>query len=130
MATLKQGDSYLLQQRGYDPNIGAAGLIGFFGGKIEQDESPLAAVCREISEETTLVLDADRGRYLGSVVVPSDMYKQPIEVHASVFGFNVDPVIRAVAKEGDMITMSAEELRAADARLTPATLAWLKQSNG
>jgi 8-oxo-dGTP pyrophosphatase MutT (NUDIX family) len=37
----------------------SANMIGFFGGSIEQGESPEAAMLREISEETNLQLTSD-----------------------------------------------------------------------
>ena len=126
MAALKQGDSYLLQLRGYDPHIGAAGLIGFFGGKLEAGETPLMAVCREIGEETSLVLDPAQGTELGVVEVSSDMYNQMIEVHATVFQFSVDEAIQVVAKEGELVSMTRQALTGQTDRLTPATKAWLE----
>lgn len=125
MAVLRQGDSFMMQQRGFDKNIGAAGMIGFFGGKLEPGESPLQAVCREIGEETSLVLDPETGTFQGEVDVPSDMYNQTIKVHANVFDFAVPEGIEATASDGDLILMTAQELAEARSRLTPATAAWL-----
>ncbi|MFJ6085166.1 phage portal protein [Streptomyces sp. NPDC092369] len=46
----------LMLQRGLDPADPAAGSWEFPGGHLEEDETPLAAACREWSEETGIVL--------------------------------------------------------------------------
>ena len=46
----------LLEQRGTDAAV-AAGRLTCFGGKREPDESPLAAICRELREELGVTVD-------------------------------------------------------------------------
>lgn len=60
MCLIRQEDHYLLQHRLGDAMIGAAGLIGCFGGKIEDNETPEQAVCRELYEADESVQE---GRY-------------------------------------------------------------------
>lgn len=123
MALLRQGDRYLLQLRGAIPSIGAAGLIGCFGGKIEEDkdEDELAAACREVAEETTAVVNRADGKYIGPVDVISDMKGEAVAVHAEVFAFTLPEDEKVEAREGEMVRMSEAELRANQDRLTPAT---------
>lgn len=87
IAVLQQGEHYLLQLRNGGPQIGAAGLLGFFGGKLEPPETPLAAICRELCEETNLRPEAHQMRALGHVKVISDHRLEPVAVHAHVFQF-------------------------------------------
>lgn len=126
MAALRQGDTYLLQLRNGDPAIGAVGLIGFYGGKIKAGEPVIRAVCREIGEETTLVLDPSLGREAGTVIVDSDMKGRAIRVQAHVIEFEVEKELAVESREGELVRMTEEELRQYSARLTPATLEYFK----
>ena len=121
MAALRQGDEYLLQHRNGDPSIGAAGLIGFYGGKIEDGEQVITAVCREIAEETSLILDPSLGREAGEVIVESDMKGQIVRVRAQVVEFVVEPGLAVESREGELVRMTKDQLRANRDRLTPAT---------
>lgn len=51
----KDGSKYLLQRRNHKTNLFPGGL-GFFGGHIEEDESPEDCIRRELEEETSLDL--------------------------------------------------------------------------
>lgn len=48
----------LLSQRPEGKNL--AGFWEYPGGKIEQDESPQEALCRELKEELNIIIDPDR----------------------------------------------------------------------
>lgn len=52
--------AYLLQHRDANPEIFFPDHWTFFGGAVEDDELPLAALVRELSEEIELVLDRSR----------------------------------------------------------------------
>ena len=54
---LHRGRSVLLQLRGSEPDVYAAGRWGIFGGHIEAGESPEDAALREMSEELGLHLE-------------------------------------------------------------------------
>src|SRR5687767_6010269 len=82
---IKKGETYLLQLRPDVPTIGAAGLIGAFGGRIEPGESPVEAVCRELHEETSLKPSTEDFSYLGTVNVTAYKQQQPLQVSANVF---------------------------------------------
>ena len=73
LGLIEQGDEYILQLRDMnDPNAITAGLIGCFGGKQQPDETPRAAVARELSEETSLTARPDEWQLLGKVEVSSE----------------------------------------------------------
>jgi 8-oxo-dGTP pyrophosphatase MutT (NUDIX family) len=121
MALIKQDDEYLLQHRTGPAAIGAAGLIGCFGGKIEESEKTEAALLREISEETTLSPKIEDLEYFDSVNVESDWQGQPIKVKADVFSIAIDASAKIDAKEGQMVKMSLQEAKSRLDDLTPAT---------
>ncbi|MBD3880551.1 NUDIX hydrolase [Phormidium tenue FACHB-886] len=51
IAILHQNDSFLMQLREEKPNIAYPGCWAFFGGHLEPDELPAAAMRRELLEE-------------------------------------------------------------------------------
>lgn len=124
---ITQGDNYFMQHRIGDPGIGAAGRIGFFGGKIENETAERAA-CREIAEETTLVLPNTAPlKVLCEVVVASDYKNKPVTVNMTFFGFELPRNETMQAKEGQMVTMTKQEAMAQLNRLTPATRAYFEK---
>lgn len=68
---------YFLQRRDKDPAKGAAGLIGSFGGKIEANETAIMAAKRELEEETSLIIQQQRLKKLGTTTVISDYRLRP-----------------------------------------------------
>lgn len=58
-------EKYVLQLRDDKPNIPAPGLWSLFGGMKKANETPLAAIRREISEE--LSIEPSKYQYLGFV---------------------------------------------------------------
>jgi 8-oxo-dGTP pyrophosphatase MutT (NUDIX family) len=124
---ITQGASYIMQHRTGDPGIGAAGRIGFFGGKIENETAEMAAR-REIAEETTLVLpDNQPLEWLYEVVVASDYKNEPISINMTFFGFELPSFETIQAKEGRMVVMTKQEAVAQPGRLTPATRAYFEK---
>lgn len=120
MGLLKQGNTYLLQLRNGKKQAGGLGLIGCFGGQIEADEDALTAVCREVAEESSFAPHKSQAQYFGEVNVTSERHDQPITVHAKIYLFELDSSVKVAAKEGELVTMTADELRTSYARLTPA----------
>ena len=124
---ITRGDNYFMQYRSGDPSIGAAGLIGFFGGKVE-NETTEAAARREIAEETTLNLSSSTTLdKLCEVTVSSDYKNEPITIHMTFFGFELLPGETIQAKEGQMISMTKQEAITQLSRLTPATRAYFEK---
>ena len=121
LGVICQGSSYLLQLRGDDPMIGAAGRIGAFGGKLEQGETAAEAVCRELAEETSLLPSVKDLKYLGEFDVVSDHRLENVTVHATVFCLELDASAKIHAKEGSVVTITREEALEQAERLTPAT---------
>ncbi|HSX31569.1 MAG TPA: NUDIX domain-containing protein [Candidatus Saccharimonadales bacterium] len=127
IAILRQGNLYLLQQRSGEAEIGAAGLAGWFGGKIDGAEGALRAIVREIGEETNLLLAPESFRYMGTVEVDSDMKLQPVRIVAQVFAADVPSGKTVLAKEGALVAMTREEMHANLHTLTPATRAAIER---
>jgi 8-oxo-dGTP pyrophosphatase MutT (NUDIX family) len=121
MALIKQNGEYLLQHRTGPAAIGAAGLIGCFGGKIEGSEQIEAALLREISEETTLSPTIDDLEYFDTVNVESDWRSAPVKVKADIFSIAIDSSAKVEAKEGQMVKMTLKEAKSRLDELTPAT---------
>lgn len=129
LAVLKQGDNYLLQKRGNIKKIGGANLMGWFGGKIE-DETPLEAICREVAEETTYAPIPKEAKYLGEVDVTSDHNLEDVVVNAQVFEFIIDPKTKVEAKEGELATVTHDEAMKQLEQMTTGTAATFRQLLG
>lgn len=124
---ITEGDTYILQQREGDPARGAAGLIGAFGGKIETNETPVEAVCRELGEETSLRPLTEDFEYLGDVEVISDRDHEPVQIMARVFRLLLAPETEIRAFDGELVRISAAEVQHNIPKLTPATQAAFEQ---
>jgi ADP-ribose pyrophosphatase YjhB (NUDIX family) len=123
---IRRGDTFLLQFRDGDPKIGAVNLIGCFGGKIETGETPETAVCRELTEETTLNIAPEDIEKLGQVKVVSDHQLEQVSVTADVFMIKTDDVdVRA--REGKLIELGLEEIEGKLPEMTPGTRAAFKK---
>ncbi len=109
IGVIVQNGAYLLQQRGADPKIGAAGKIGAFGGKIEEGETPEQAVCRELAEETSLAIAVDQAKLVASYTVVADHKLEPVEVHIEAFEIEISGSETVSAVEGEVVRLSAGE---------------------
>jgi 8-oxo-dGTP pyrophosphatase MutT (NUDIX family) len=127
MGVIQQGEHYLLQLRNGEAKIGAAGLIGFFGGKIEPDEDPAKAICRELGEETNLSPKTHEVRLLGNVKVTSDHKLEPVEVYAHIFHIPIDPNIIVEALEGELVKLGLAEALEKLHLMTPGTRAYFEE---
>ncbi len=54
LTILRMSDHFFFQHRDDKPGIASPGLFSGFGGAIENDETPLQAAKRELTEETSL----------------------------------------------------------------------------
>lgn len=111
-----------MQLRGENPMIGASGLVGCFGGKVE-NETPGQAISREINEETDLVTTEADFTPVGIVEVVSDHRMEPIKVHASVFTMSIrkDQVFKA--NEGTTVALPSSKISEQLHKMTPGTRA-------
>jgi 8-oxo-dGTP pyrophosphatase MutT (NUDIX family) len=120
---IEQDGKWHLQLRDGDPKIGCVGLIGGFGGKIEEGEDPLLAICRELSEETSLTPSADEFKKLGIVEVISEYQFQQIPVLAHTYHLFVEPSQIIDAREGELIAFPKAHADNHLDRMTPGTRA-------
>jgi 8-oxo-dGTP pyrophosphatase MutT (NUDIX family) len=127
MVIIEQGGLYHLEFRNGPKRIGAAGLVGCFGGKIEQGEEPLRAICREVKEETNLnPVEADFVR-LGEVDVIADNNLEPVKIHATVYKLILSKGIDVEAHEGRLVSLTESEAKRKVATMTPGTQAAFNQ---
>ena len=120
---IQQGDKYLLQLRNGDPKIGGAGLVGCFGGKINEGEEPLATFCREIFEEMSLQPKPNEVKKLGIVNVESDHQLEAVKVTGHVFHWEYKESNRPAIAEGELIEMTLDEALNSLDKLTTGTRA-------
>ena len=123
LVLLQQAGVYHLQLRNGAQQSGALGFIGGFGGKIEPGETPGQAACRETEEESNVVLAESDLERLGEVNVSSEKHGQPSIVHATIYRAQIPADKVVEAREGELITMSLEQIRANTDRLSPAVTA-------
>lgn len=123
MAVIEQNGTFHLQYRNGDKKIGAAGLVGCFGGKIEQNESNLEAVCREVAEETNLTPIIDDMHNIGKVDVMSDNNLKPVAIEGHIFRYMIDKNVIVQAKEGILMSYTLDQVRENLDKMTSGTKA-------
>jgi 8-oxo-dGTP pyrophosphatase MutT (NUDIX family) len=121
LAMLRQGDDYLLQQRGNIPEIGGAGLIGCFGGKIESNETPAHAVAREVKEEVSIDIETLIFQRIGRVKVISDHKLEAVSVTAEVYLAQVPTDANVSAKEGELVRLPLDQIQSQMSFMTTGT---------
>lgn len=127
MGLVVQGDRYHLQLRNGAKQVGALDLIGCFGGKVEPDETHEQAICRELIEESNISVTPSEIEYVGSVDVQSDRHGIPVAVHSKIYKVTLPLDFRVKANEGELITLTDQEVRSSLHKLTPATRACFEQ---
>ncbi|NJO35671.1 MAG: NUDIX domain-containing protein [Rhodospirillales bacterium] len=77
------------------------------GGKIEEGESPVSALRRELNEEIGLAISDDEARHLGTFLAPAANEPNHI-VEAEVFYIRVshNPIIRSEIEEAVWVSRS------------------------
>jgi 8-oxo-dGTP pyrophosphatase MutT (NUDIX family) len=123
LCLIEQEGKYLMQLRDGDPKIGGAGLIGCFGGKIEDGETPAQAARREMGEETNHRPEEHQLLYVGEVNVVSDHKLEPVQVRAHIHKVVVDAATEIEAIEGKLVSMTLDEVRSSLDKLTTGTRA-------
>ena len=127
LGLIEQGDSYLLQLRGENPMIGGAGLIGCFGGKLEEGEQPRTAICREIGEETSHQASEEDFIPLGTVEVISDHKMETVKVFGHVFHIKLPDHVHLEAREGELVSLAKAEAHTFLDKMTTGTRACFEQ---
>lgn len=127
VAIIKQEGLYHLQFRNGPKEIGAAGMIGCFGGKIDPGETPLHAITREVAEETNLTPTEDDFEYLGKVSVLSDNDLKPVKIRGRVFKYDVLPGVIIEAREGSLVSLDPQRIKVELDTMTPGTRAAFEQ---
>ncbi|HSX18204.1 MAG TPA: NUDIX domain-containing protein [Candidatus Saccharimonadales bacterium] len=120
---IQQDDKFLLQLRNGEAKIGGAGLIGCFGGKIDDGEDPLVTFCREVLEEASLNPKPHEVKKLGVVNVESDHMLEPVKVTGHVFHWQLKDRTKPKIKEGELVLMTRDEAMANLDKLTTGTRA-------
>lgn len=123
MSLIEQGGNYLLQLRAGDPKIGAVGLIGCYGGQIEDGEQPLQTVCRELAEETTLTPALEDFEEVGLIRVISDHNLEPVKIKAHLFRIAISEDVRIGSNDGVLVSFTMNEAGQRLNEMTPATRA-------
>ncbi len=127
MALIEQGDSYLLQRRGSNPQIGGAGLLGCFGGKVEPGETPRQTVARELGEETNLQQPEDMFTELGVVEVISDYRQETVKVYGHSFALRLPRGVVVKAHEGELVALQKSKIQENLVAMTTGTRAVFEQ---
>ena len=89
------------------------GLLEFPGGKIEENETPLAAVVREVEEEVGIIIDSCAGKFMGIYPTPSG--DKTILLHVFLF-----PDQRSLENKGEWLTIEPPKLASLYLGLIPA----------
>lgn len=124
---IKRNNKYLLQRRTGDPNEGTVDLLGTFGGKIEEDESSVDAICRELAEETTLNVLPERMNYIGVVDVTSILHSERVSVSLATFELTLTKDEAIEATEGELVELLPLEVENLLSKMTNGTRAVFEQ---
>jgi 8-oxo-dGTP pyrophosphatase MutT (NUDIX family) len=122
LAVMRQGNNYLMQRRAKHPKVGAGGLIGFFGGKIEENEDPEKALYREIAEETTFEPSKNL-KSIGKIQIEMAHTEGRARVTAEAFSIRVPNSTEVKAREWELVEMPVNDVKKHIDELTPATRA-------
>jgi 8-oxo-dGTP diphosphatase len=111
---------FLLQQRDDIVGILHPGKVGLFGGHREADETFLDCVVREIHEEISYFVPAERFEYLASLM-GGDIDTEGGYVREEVFIARGIPVKELVVTEGSLLVAEPVEIIDIGHKLTPST---------
>ena len=84
------------------------------GGKLEADESPLAAACREIQEEAGLRISKDRFRAVGFLLFPNFKPQKKEDWQVTVFTAELKKeeksLVQGESAEGQLVWVSEKQV--------------------
>ena len=110
---------FLLQQRDNVAGIVHPGKVGLFGGHREGDETYLECVVREVREELTFQIPAERFEYLASWEGP-DLDVDGGTLRADFFITRDVPADALFITEGALLTIEMQEIATIEHNLAPS----------
>ena len=110
---------FLLQQRDDVVGILHPGKVGLFGGHREGDETLLECVVRELREELTYFVRADRFEHLASVD-GRDIDADSGSFSGDLFIARDIPVDALVVTEGSLLVVNRDKVITMNQKLTPS----------
>ena len=110
---------FLLQQRDDVVGILHPGKVSLFGGHREGDETFLQCAVREIHEEISYFVPADRFVYLAGFS-GGDIDAEGGSVHAEFFIVRDIPIEGLIVTEGSLLVAQPDEIIGIEHKLTPA----------
>jgi 8-oxo-dGTP pyrophosphatase MutT (NUDIX family) len=111
----------LLQQRDNIPHIIQPGKVGLFGGHREGEETFLECVVREIAEEISQHIPAERFQHLFSLD-GADPERPGGHLRGEFFVAYDVPTDALVITEGKLLIVLPDAIRKVQSKLTPTTL--------
>jgi 8-oxo-dGTP diphosphatase len=113
------GGRLMLQRRDDIVGIVHPGKVGLFGGHREGDETFLECVVREIHEEISYFVPAERFEYLASLS-GEDVDVEGGSLRAEFFVVSGIPIEGLTITEGALLVARPEEVIKIDHKLTPS----------
>ena len=107
---------FLFQRRDDNPRVSYPGMIGLFGGNREGNETFLECVVREVYEEISYFLPAERFAHVTSYE-GADYWGGTI--HDEFFVANNVPADRLVITEGALLSVKPEDIATVEPRFSP-----------
>jgi 8-oxo-dGTP diphosphatase len=120
---------FLLQQRGDVAGILYPGKVSLFGGHREGGETFLQCAVREIHEEISYFVPADRFEYLAGLS-GGDTDAEGGFVHAEFFIVRDIPIEGLIITEGSLLVSHPDEIIGIEHKLTPAARFAMKALRG
>ena len=111
----------LLQRRDDKPDIMQPGKIGMFGGHREGDESFIECVVREVAEEISFCVPAERFQHLCSLDGP-DPERSEGHVKGEFFVAYDIPIDELTITEGKLLVVGPNDISKLQNELTPVTI--------
>jgi 8-oxo-dGTP diphosphatase len=119
----------LLQRRDDKPDILQPGKVGMFGGHREGDESFIGCVVREVAEEISCLVPAERFQHLLSLDGP-DPDRSEGGLKGELFIAYDIPSDELTITEGKLLVIGPDDISKLRSELTPVTVIALDAFRG
>jgi len=116
---------FLLQQRDDIVGILLPGKVGLFGGHREEDETFLECVVREVHEELSYFIPAERFECLTGIT-GEDIETEGGSIHGVCYVARDVPVEALIITEGSLLIVEPDDVIALNKKLTPTARLALK----